>query len=71
MPASTPLFGIPKVALVMAKMIVDGQDRGARFFIVPICNEREMYRGVGSIRLPTRSGTGPLDFSITRFDHVQ
>ncbi|ESK91894.1 acyl- oxidase [Moniliophthora roreri MCA 2997] len=70
MPASTPAFGIPKVALVMARMIVDGQDRGSRFFTVPICNEREMYRGVISSRLPTRSGTNPLDFSITRFDHV-
>ncbi|TFK37092.1 acyl-CoA oxidase [Crucibulum laeve] len=70
MPASTPGFGIPKVALVMARMIVEGEDRGCRFFTVPICNEREMYRGVQSIRLPPRSGTGPLDFSITRFDNV-
>ncbi|GAW05888.1 acyl- oxidase [Lentinula edodes] len=51
MPASTPSFGIPKVALVNAKLIVDGQDRGAR--------------------LPTRSGTNPLDFSITQFNNVQ
>lgn len=70
MPASTPLFKIPKVALVMARLIVQGEDRGCRFFVVPICNEREMYQGVQSIRLPTRSGTGPLDFSITSFDHV-
>lgn len=71
MPASTPGFGIPKVALVNAKLIVDGQNRGARFFIVPICNEHEMYRGVFSKRLPPRSGTNPLDFSITQFDNVQ
>lgn len=70
MPASTPAFGIPKVALVMAKLIVDGEDRGSRFFVVPICTEREMHRGVSSTRLPTRSGTGPLDFSITSFNHV-
>ncbi|KAF9269856.1 acyl-CoA oxidase [Marasmius fiardii PR-910] len=70
MPASTPAFGIPKVALVMARMIVDGQDRGSRFFIVPVCNEHEMYRGVVSSRLPTRSGTNPLDFSLTRFNNV-
>ncbi|KAG5652552.1 hypothetical protein H0H81_004613 [Sphagnurus paluster] len=70
MPASTPSFGIPKVALVMARLIVDGQDCGSRFFVTPICNEREMYRGVHSVRLPPRSGTGPLDFSITSFDHV-
>ncbi|KAF8228423.1 acyl-CoA oxidase [Tricholoma matsutake] len=70
MPPSTPSFGFPKVALVMARLIVDGHDRGSRFFIVPICNEHEMFQGVESIRLPPRSGTGPLDFSITRFRNV-
>jgi len=70
MPASTPTFKIPKVALVMARLIVNGEDQGCRFFLVPICNEREMYQGVTSVRLPTRSGTGPLDFAITSFDHV-
>ena len=71
MPASTPSFGVPKTALVMARLVVDGEDRGCRFFIVPICNEREMYDGVHSTRLPNRSGTQPLDFSITTFDHVE
>jgi acyl-CoA oxidase len=70
MPPSNPSWGIPKVALVMARLIVKGEDRGCRFFITPICNEREMYQGVHSTRLPSRSGTGPLDFSITTFDHV-
>ncbi|EIW75910.1 acyl-CoA oxidase [Coniophora puteana RWD-64-598 SS2] len=71
MPASTPSFGIPKVALVMARLIVSGEDRGPRFFVVPICNEREMYAGVESIRLGPRPGTSPLDFSITRFNNVR
>lgn len=71
MPASTPLFQIPKTALVMARLIVNGEDRGSRFFVVPICNRYEMYRGVESIRLPPRSGTAPLDFSITRFNNVR
>lgn len=71
MPASTPTFGIPKVALVMAKLIVDGEDRGSRFFVVPICNEKETFKGVTSICLPPRSGTGPLDFSMTHFDNVR
>ncbi|KAH7915579.1 acyl-CoA oxidase [Hygrophoropsis aurantiaca] len=70
MPASTPAFGIPKVALVMARLMVDGEDRGPRFFIVPVCNEQEMYQGVGSIRLGPRPGTSPLDFSITSFNQV-
>lgn len=54
----------------MARLIVDKRDLGSRFFVVPICNEREMYKGVESIRLGPRSGTSPLDFSITRFNHV-
>ncbi|KAF9223155.1 acyl-CoA oxidase [Gyrodon lividus] len=70
MPASTPSFGISKVALVMARLMVDGEDRGPRFFIVPICNEREMFKGVESTRLGPRPGTSPLDFSITRFNRV-
>ncbi|RPD54060.1 acyl-CoA oxidase [Lentinus tigrinus ALCF2SS1-6] len=70
MPATTPSFGIPKVAVVMAKLIVAGEDRGCRFFIVPICNKVQMYRGIRSTRLPRRSGTSPLDFSITTFDNV-
>lgn len=67
MPATTPLFGMNKVALVMARLIVDDQSRGLRWFIVPICDEHEMHTGITSKRLPTRSGTAPLDFSITSF----
>ncbi|EJF60331.1 acyl-CoA dehydrogenase NM domain-like protein [Dichomitus squalens LYAD-421 SS1] len=70
MPATTPAFGIPKVAVVMARLIVDGEDRGSRFFLVPICTAKEMYPGVTSTRLPRRSGTSPLDFSMTSFNHV-
>ncbi len=36
MPASTPAFGIPKVALVMARLMDKGEDLGCRYFIVPI-----------------------------------
>ncbi|KAF8173191.1 acyl-CoA oxidase [Mycena galopus ATCC 62051] len=70
MPASTPAFGISKVALVMAKLIENGRNFGCRYFIVPICNEKEMFSGVTSSRLPPRSGTSPLDFAITSFRNV-
>ncbi|KIP07465.1 hypothetical protein PHLGIDRAFT_415065 [Phlebiopsis gigantea 11061_1 CR5-6] len=70
MPATTPAFGVPKVALVMARLVIDGEDLGSRFFIVPLCDARVMCPGVKSIRLPRRSGTSPLDFSMTMFDHV-
>ncbi|KAK0435872.1 hypothetical protein EV421DRAFT_1982750 [Armillaria borealis] len=55
MPASMSALGIPKVALVMARLVDKGKDLGCRYFI--------------STCLPHRSGTGPLDFSITLFDH--
>ncbi|KAJ7153925.1 acyl-CoA oxidase [Mycena crocata] len=71
MPASTPNFGVFKVALVMARLLNEGRDFGCRYFVVPICNEKEMFRGVTSTRLPMRSGTGPLDFSITSFRNVR
>ncbi|KAF7335727.1 Acyl-CoA oxidase [Mycena venus] len=71
MPASTPIFGVPKVAVVMARLMENGKDLGHRHFIVPICNEREMFRGITSSRLPTRSGTSPLDFAITSFRNVR
>lgn len=70
MPASTSGFGVSKVSLVNALLIVDGKNLGARFFVVPICNVREMYKGVTSIRLPPRPGTTPLDWALTRFSNV-
>ncbi|KAH9975078.1 hypothetical protein BGW80DRAFT_1436731 [Lactifluus volemus] len=58
MSASSPTFGVNKAGV--------GEDRGRRPF-VPICNARELFPGVMSIRLPLRSGASPLDFSMTRF----
>ena len=71
MPASNPTFGVNKIALVMARLIIKGEDRGMRPFIVPICNTREPYPGILSIRQPLRSGASPLDFSMTRFNKVK
>jgi acyl-CoA oxidase len=70
MPASTSAFGISKVSLVNAFLIVDGKNLGSRFFVVPICNEREMFKGVTSVRLPPRPGTSPFDWSLTSFNNV-
>ena len=71
MPASNPTFGVNKVAVVMARLIIKGEDRGMRPFLVPICNTREPFPGIISIRLPLRSGASPLDFSMTRFNQVR
>ncbi|KAI0035653.1 acyl-CoA oxidase [Vararia minispora EC-137] len=69
-PLVKSLLRLDTVALVMARLVVDGQNRGPRWFIVPICDERKMHPGVISRRLPPRTGTSPLDFSLTSFDHV-
>ena len=71
MSASNPTFGLNKIALVMARLIVKGEDRGIRPFIVRICNTREPYPGIISIRQPLRSGASPLDYSMTRFQNVR
>lgn len=72
MPATTPGFGVHKIATVGARMIIDGEDRGCRFFLVPICTpDGQMCQGVTSIRLPRRTGTSALDFSLTIFDKVK
>jgi acyl-CoA oxidase len=70
MSATTPLFGIRKIAVVMARLVVEGVDHGHRWFIVPICDEFKMHPGVVSRRLPARTGTSPLDFSLTSFSNV-
>jgi acyl-CoA oxidase len=69
MPATSPC-GYKKVGIVAAKLVIDGNSKGTRHFIVPICDEKEMYRGVTCYPLPPRPGTSPLDFSVTQFDHV-
>ncbi|KAH8999690.1 hypothetical protein EDB86DRAFT_3075757 [Lactarius hatsudake] len=71
MPSSNPTFGMNKIALVMARLVIKGEDRGMRPFIVPLCNTREPFPGILSIRLPLRSGASPLDYSMTRFNKVK
>ena len=71
MSASNSTFGLNKIALVMARLIFKGEDRGIRPFIVRICNTREPYPGIISIRQPLRSGASPLDYSMTRFQNVR
>ncbi|KAH9014503.1 acyl-CoA oxidase [Lactarius pseudohatsudake] len=74
MPSSNPTFGMNKIALVMARLIIKGEtgeDRGIRPFIVALCNTREHFPGILSIRLPLRSGASPFDYSMTRFNKVK
>ena len=57
----------------MARLIIKGEVRGIhlRSFIAHICNTRQPYPGILSIRQPLRSGASPLYRSTRRFHNVQ
>ncbi|EXU95509.1 acyl-CoA dehydrogenase, partial [Metarhizium robertsii] len=69
MPPSTPLCGMPRVAIVFARLIVGHDDHGVKPFVVELNDSQQMRRGITS-SLPVRPGTKPLDHGITSFDHV-
>lgn len=48
MPASLPAGNLPRIAIVMAKLIVGGKDHGIRPFVVPLNDGRTMCSGVTS-----------------------
>ncbi|KJK73516.1 hypothetical protein H634G_11234 [Metarhizium anisopliae BRIP 53293] len=70
MPPSTPLCGMPRVAIVFARLIVGHDDRGVKPFVVELNDSQQMCRGITSRALPVRPGTKPLDHAVTSFDHV-
>ncbi|KAL4935087.1 hypothetical protein BDV06DRAFT_137715 [Aspergillus oleicola] len=71
MPPTTTQSGLPVIALVIARLIVDGEDRGVRPFLVPINDGREMCKGVVARALPPRTGAHPVDHALTVFNHVR
>lgn len=70
MPPSTPLCGVPRMALVFARLIVGADDRGVKPFVVKLSDAQGMCPGITSRVLPIRPGTKPLDHAITSFEHV-
>ncbi|EKM60026.1 uncharacterized protein PHACADRAFT_115441 [Phanerochaete carnosa HHB-10118-sp] len=70
MPPTIPA-GLPTIAVVWAKLIVHGQDRGIRPFVVPLNDGRQMCTGIKSILLPERGGPNPVDHAITSFHNVR
>ncbi|THU93651.1 hypothetical protein K435DRAFT_757292 [Dendrothele bispora CBS 962.96] len=73
MPPTTPYgdHGVPCVATVFAKMIVDEEDQGIRPFLVNIHDGKRMYEGVSTRLLPPREGSNPVLHSITYFENVK
>ncbi|KAJ7167205.1 hypothetical protein C8R43DRAFT_1160586 [Mycena crocata] len=57
MPASIPAGGMPRIAVVMARLMHQGQNYGIRPFVVPLNDGKSMHDGVSCRVLPDRSGT--------------
>ncbi|KAG9249965.1 uncharacterized protein F5Z01DRAFT_745808 [Emericellopsis atlantica] len=70
MPPTTPLCTMPRIAVVFARLLVYGEDRGVKTFLVQLTDGDSMCPGITSRPLPTRPGTRPLDHSITTFENV-
>ncbi|KAI0633884.1 acyl-CoA dehydrogenase NM domain-like protein [Trametes polyzona] len=70
MPPTVPA-GLPCIAVVFAKLIVNGEDRGHRPFIVSLNDGEQMCAGVQSRLLPFRGGTHPMMHALTTFRSVR
>ncbi|MFD0273428.1 acyl-CoA dehydrogenase [Kitasatospora sp. NPDC127111] len=67
---NTSLAGGPKSAVVAARLLVDGTDRGVFLFLTPLSDADGHLPGVHVRRLPYRTGTA-VDHCLTAFDHVR
>ncbi|KAJ7822923.1 acyl-CoA dehydrogenase NM domain-like protein [Mycena leptocephala] len=70
MPPTTPV-GIPCYAVVFARAMMHGEDRGIKPFLVQLNDGHTMCPGITSKLLPPRGGSHPLNHSLTYFDKVR
>ncbi|WP_306321406.1 MULTISPECIES: acyl-CoA dehydrogenase [unclassified Streptomyces] len=61
---------IPKIAVVMARLVADGKDHGVFPFLVRISDEHGLRPGVHAAPCPEKPVQG-LDNGVTWFDHVR
>lgn len=71
MPPTAPVAHCPRVAIVLARLLVASEDRGLQLFVVPLASANSMHPGITSWMLPVRPGTTPVDHCLTAFNHVQ
>jgi len=70
MPNTSPVGG-PKTAVVAARLIADGKDRGVFLFLTPLGDENGVPTPGVRIRSLPQTATAPVDHCITSFDHVR
>ena len=66
---NTSLLGGAKSAVVAARLLVAGEDRGVFGFLVPLHDGQALLPGVHIRRLPAKAGS-PVDHCLTWFDGV-
>ncbi|EIN05643.1 acyl-CoA oxidase [Punctularia strigosozonata HHB-11173 SS5] len=71
MPPTSPVLGRPCVAVVFAQLVVGGERRGIRPFIVRMNDGYYMSKGITAREFPTRHGAAPVPHCITSFNRVQ
>ena len=77
MPPTGPKGNMPRVAIVIARLVVNGENRGVRPFVVALGDGKQMCKGVSSKYVPLNLSIGtsfpsphinnpppPLDFSL-------
>ncbi|KAL6897687.1 hypothetical protein GGI43DRAFT_424034 [Trichoderma evansii] len=69
LPPSMPIAGLPCIAVVMAKLIVVGEDHGTRPVVIALSDGFQMCKGITSRLLPFMGGI-ESPFAITSFDQV-
>ncbi|MEU4800408.1 acyl-CoA dehydrogenase [Streptomyces sp. NPDC023327] len=62
--------GGPKSAVVAARLLADGKDRGVFLFLVPLSDDHGTLPGITVTALPERVGS-PVDHCTTSFDQVR
>ncbi|KAI0077143.1 acyl-CoA oxidase [Panus rudis PR-1116 ss-1] len=70
MPPTLPYGGVRRVGIVMARLMVEDEDRGIRPFIVTLNDGVEMCTGITAKALPSRGGSKAMGHAITYFNHV-
>jgi acyl-CoA oxidase len=66
---NTSLVGGPKSALVAARLMVEGKDKGVFLFLVPLSDEVGHLPGITVRALPPKLGSS-VDHCLTSFDRV-
>ncbi|KAI0735596.1 acyl-CoA oxidase [Earliella scabrosa] len=70
MPPTLPFGGVPRVGIVIARLVHRGVFKGLRPFIVALNDGKDMCKGVTARELPTRTGSKAIGHALIYFDHV-